>query len=70
MQQLLSSHDRMEKIVGDISVDFETRPELRSGHGNAILVAASIRDACKYYGSFPELPQPRYLKGCWDRYLL
>ncbi len=52
MQQLLSSHDRMEKIVGDISVDFETRPELRSGHGNAILVAASIRDACKYYDLF------------------
>ncbi len=52
MQQLLSSRDRMEKIVGDISFDFETKDILSSGHGNAILVAANIRDACKYYDIF------------------
>lgn len=59
MQNLLSSRSRMEKIVGEICFDFETKPILSGGRGNAILVAASIRDACKYYELFQDSP----LKG-------
>ena len=59
MQNLLSSRSRMEKIVGEICFDFETRDILRGGRGNAMLVTADIRDACKYYELFQNSP----LKG-------
>lgn len=49
MQRLLSSKSRMEKIVQDILFDFSTKPRLRAETGNAILVAGSIYEACKYY---------------------
>ncbi len=52
MQNVLSSKSRMEKIVADIIVDFSTKPRLRSQSGNAILVASSIFEACKYYTLF------------------
>lgn len=56
MQTLLSSRSRMEKIVGEIVLDFETKPALSGGRGNALLVAASIRDACKYFELFQSSP--------------
>jgi type I restriction enzyme R subunit len=49
MQKLLSSRSRMDKIIGDIEFDFKTRPRLAGDRGNAILVASSIYEACKYY---------------------
>jgi type I site-specific deoxyribonuclease, HsdR family len=52
MQNVLSSKSRMEKIVADIIVDFSTKPRLKSQSGNAILVASSIFEACKYYTLF------------------
>ncbi len=52
MQRLLSSKSRMEKIVSDIVLDFSTRPRLNSEKGNAILVAGSIYEACKYFKLF------------------
>lgn len=52
MQNVLSSKSRMEKIVADIIFDFQTKPRLRSQMGNAILVASSIYEACKYYNLF------------------
>lgn len=52
MQHVLSSKSRMEKIVADIIFDFQTKPRLRSQRGNAILVASSIYEACKYYNLF------------------
>ncbi|MHC1584185.1 MAG: type I restriction enzyme subunit R domain-containing protein [Methanosarcinales archaeon] len=42
----------MEKIVADIFFDFETKPRLATGRGNAMLVAGSIYEACKYYEIF------------------
>ena len=42
----------MEKIVADIIFDFETKPRLATGRGNAMLVAGSIYEACKYYELF------------------
>ncbi len=52
MQQVLSSKSRLEKIVADIMLDMETKDRLRSGHGNALLVAGSIYQACRFYELF------------------
>lgn len=52
MQNVLSSKSRMEKIVADVLMDFATKPRLKSQMGNAILVASSIFEACKYYNLF------------------
>jgi type I restriction enzyme R subunit len=52
MQRVLSSQDRLEKIVADILLDMATKPRLMSGHGNAMLVAGSIYEACKFYELF------------------
>ena len=59
MQKVLSSLSRMEKVVNDIIFDFNTKPRLNSERGNAILVASSIYEACRYY----ELFQKTELKG-------
>ncbi|MEM7038942.1 MAG: HsdR family type I site-specific deoxyribonuclease, partial [Bacteroidota bacterium] len=60
IRKVLSSKSRLEKIVYDIQKDFLTKPRLSSGHGNAILVAGSIYEACKYYKLF----QDSGLKEC------
>ncbi len=52
MQMVLSSRSRMEKVVSDIVFDFSVKPRLNSFTGNAILVAGSIYEACKYYELF------------------
>jgi len=54
MQKVLSSRPRMEKIVQDIVLDFSVKPRLKDRRGNAILVAASIFDACRYYELFQD----------------
>ncbi|MCD6366091.1 MAG: HsdR family type I site-specific deoxyribonuclease, partial [Bacteroidales bacterium] len=52
MQKVLSSRSRMEKIVSDIVFDFNTKPRLITETGNAILVASSIYEACRFYELF------------------
>jgi type I restriction enzyme, R subunit len=52
MQKVLSSRSRMERVVSDIIFDFSIKPRLNNDRGNAILVAASIYEACKYYEAF------------------
>ena len=59
MQKVLSSRSRMERVVQDIVFDFGVKPRLNSNRGNAILVASSIYEACKYF----ELFQKTVLKG-------
>lgn len=54
MRSVLSCQDRLEKIVADIMMDMATKDRLKSGHGNAMLVAASIYQACKYYELFAQ----------------
>ena len=49
MQNVLSSASRMDRIIQDIIFDFGTKPRLSSSRGNAILVASSIYEACKFY---------------------
>jgi type I restriction enzyme, R subunit len=52
MQKVLSSKSRLEQIVNDIMMDMETRPRLMDGRGNAMLVCASVYQACKIYDMF------------------
>ncbi len=59
MQHVLSSRSRMDKVVTDIVGDFSVKPRLSTQMGNAILVASSIFEACRYY----ELFQATELKG-------
>ena len=54
MQQVLSSRERLEKIVADILLDMEMRDRLKSGHGNAMLVSGSIYSACRYFEMFQQ----------------
>ena len=54
MQKVLSSRSRMSKIVNDIIFDFNTKLRLNSDNGNAILVANSIYEACRYYELFQQ----------------
>jgi type I restriction enzyme R subunit len=56
LQKVLSSQSRLQKIVADILLDMETRDRLKSGHGNAMLVAGSIYEACKFYELFAKTP--------------
>src|SRR5438132_12457855 len=56
MQNVLSSKGRMDRVVADIVFDFGTKPRLSSERGNAILVASSIYEACKYYNLFQKTP--------------
>ncbi|CAG0937184.1 Type-1 restriction enzyme R protein [Thermoflexales bacterium] len=52
LQKVLSSRDRLEKIVADILFDMETKDRLQSGRGNALLVSGSIYQACTLYELF------------------
>lgn len=52
MQTVLSSKSRMERIVQDVELDFSVRPRLSSARGNAILIASSIYEACRYFEFF------------------
>ena len=56
MQHVLSSKVRMDRVVADIVFDFSVKPRLSSERGNAILVASSIYDACKYFSLFQKTP--------------
>jgi len=56
MQKVLSSRSRMSKVVADIIFDFSIKARLNSEAGNAILVASSIYEACKYYDLFRSTP--------------
>jgi type I restriction enzyme R subunit len=56
MQHVLSSKVRMDRVVADIVFDFSVKPRLSSERGNAILVASSIYEACKYFTLFQKTP--------------
>lgn len=52
LRKVLSSKERLAKVVQDIFKDFRVKPRLKSGEGNAMLVASSVLEACKYYELF------------------
>jgi type I restriction enzyme R subunit len=49
MGNLMSAQERKSRIIASIILDFETKPRLSNDRGTAILVAASIYDACHYF---------------------
>ena len=52
MEELMSAGERKQRITADIIEDFSLKPRLNNDRGTAILVAASIYDACHYYRLF------------------
>ena len=60
MENLMSSGERKNRIIADIINDFSIRPRLNSDRGTAILVAASIYDACHYLRLFQLTPFGKY----------
>ena len=52
LEELMSSGERKQRILASIIHDFGVRPRLNNDRGTAILVAASIYDACHYYRLF------------------
>jgi len=75
IKKLMSSRERLEKIVADIIFDMETKDRLKSGRGNAMLVSGGIYEACKLYEMFKAhglhkcaivtsyIPTPASIKG-------
>jgi len=56
MQRVLSSKDRMDRVVSDIVFDFSVKPRLSGERGNAMLVASSIYEATRYFTLFQKTP--------------
>ncbi len=52
LQKVFSTKDRLEHIVQDIVLDMAKLPRLRSEKGNAMLVAESVYNACRYFELF------------------
>ncbi|MGN8362892.1 type I restriction endonuclease subunit R [Helicobacter pylori] len=54
LQKVFSTKDRLAHIVQDIVLDMAKLPRLRNGKGNAMLVAESVYNACRYFELFLE----------------
>lgn len=52
IEELMSAGERKQRIIADIIHDFGVQPRLNNDRGTAILVAASIYDACHYFRFF------------------
>jgi type I restriction enzyme R subunit len=52
LEELMSAAERKQRIIASIIEDFSLKPRLSNNRGTAILVAASIYDACHYYRLF------------------
>jgi type I restriction enzyme R subunit len=52
MEELMSAGERKQRIIASIIEDFSLKPRLNNDRGTAILVAASIYDACHYFRFF------------------
>lgn len=60
MEELMSAGERKQRIIASIIEDFSLKPRLNNDRGTAILVAASIYDACHYYRLFRNTPFGKY----------
>jgi type I restriction enzyme R subunit len=52
MEELMSAGERKQRIIASVIHDFGVLPRLNNDRGTAILVAASIYDACHYFRLF------------------
>lgn len=48
-QEIESAKQRLQIIVDDINLDMLTKPRLMTNRGNALLVASSIEEGCRYF---------------------
>ncbi len=60
MEELMSSAERKQRIINSIIQDFDLKPRLNNDRGTAILVAASIYDACHYFRLFQNTSFGKY----------
>jgi type I restriction enzyme R subunit len=60
MEELMSAGERKQRIIANIIEDFSLKPRLNNDRGTAILVAASIYDACHYYRLLQNTPFGSY----------
>ena len=60
MEELMSAGERKQRIIASIIEDFSLKPRLNNDRGTAILVAASIYDACHYFRLFQNTGFGRY----------
>ena len=60
MEKLMSSKERKDRIIQSIIEDFSFKPRLNNNRGTAMLVVASIYDACHYYRLFQNTDFGRY----------
>ncbi|KXJ49652.1 MAG: restriction endonuclease subunit R [Alcanivorax sp. Nap_24] len=49
LEHLMSAKERKERIIASIIEDFSLKPRLNNNRGTAMLVVASIYDACHYF---------------------
>jgi len=52
MEELWSAGERKQRIIASIIEDFSLKPRLNNDRGTAMLVVASIYDACHYFRLF------------------
>lgn len=52
MEELMSAGERKQRIIANLIEDFSLKPRLNNDRGTALLVAASIYDACHYFRLF------------------
>ena len=52
LEKLMSAGERKQRIIANIIEDFSLKQRLNTNRGTAILVAASIYDACHYFRLF------------------
>jgi type I restriction enzyme R subunit len=60
MEDLMSAAERKQRIIAEIIEDFSLKPRLNDDRGTAMLVTASIYDACHYYRLFQQTPFGQY----------
>lgn len=60
LEELMSAKERKERIVASIIEDFSLKPRLNNNRGTALLVAASIYDACHYLRLFQNTSFGKY----------
>lgn len=60
LEELMSAGERKQRIIASIIEDFSLKPRMNNDRGTAILVAASIYDACHYFRLFQNTAFGRY----------
>jgi type I restriction enzyme, R subunit len=60
MEDLMSAGERKQRIIASVIEDFSLKPRLNNDRGTALLVAASIYDACHYFRLFQNTSFGRY----------